>query len=162
MRFAGFTETSRANAVARSLKDALVFCNGHEINHLKNEIVIAWTGPSYARLSPASMVDIYLRTVSDEKQEFNWKSLLGVTTTSFKLNPEKLKNLIAESEPYIDEQEKYLRTRWHDIVVLLLLQKVTAPVSELNRYANYHLQRLASLNSQLSDAYANFNAPVFS
>ena len=108
------------------------------------------------------MVDIYLRTVSDEKQEFNWKSLLGVTTTSFKLNPEKLKNLIAESEPYIDEQEKYLRTRWHDIVVLLLLQKVTAPVSELNRYANYHLQRLASLNSQLSDAYANFNAPVFS
>ena len=162
MRFAGFTEKSRANAVARSLKDSLVFREGHEIHHLKNEMVIAWTGPSYARLSSASMVDVYFRTVSDEKQEFNLKSLLGVTTTSFKLNPEKFKNLIAESEPYINEQEKYLRTRWHDVVVLLLLQRVTAPTSELNRYATEHLLSLASLNSRLSDVYANFNAPVFS
>ena len=162
MRFAGFTETSRANAVARSLKDSLVFRDGHEINHLKNEVVIAWTGPSYARLSSASMVDVYFRTVSDEKQELNWKSLLGVNTTSFKLNPEKLKNLMAESETYINDQEKYRRTRWHDVVVLLLLQKVTAPTSELNRYAAYHLRSLASLNSRLSDTYANFQAPVFS
>ena len=162
MRFAGFTETSRANAVARSLKDSLVFDNGHEINHLKNEWVIAWTGNSYARLSSASMIDVYFRTISDEKQELNWKSLLGVTTTSFKLNSEKLKHLIAESEPYINEQAQYLRTRWHDVVVLLLLQKVTAPTSELNRYATYHLRSLASLNSRLSDTYANFNAQVFS
>jgi hypothetical protein len=162
MRFAGFTETSRANAVARSLKDSLVFRDGHEINHLKNEVVIAWTGPSYARLSSASMVDVYFRTVSDEKQEFNWKSLLGVTTTSFKLNPEKFKSLIAESEPYINEQEKYRRIRWHDVVVLLLLQKVVAPTSELNRYATYHLRSLAKLNPQLSDTYANFNVQAFS
>ena len=162
MRFAGFTEISRANAVARSLKDSLVFRDGHEINHLKNEVVVAWTGPSYARLSSASMVDVYFRTVSDEKQELNWKSLLGVNTTSFKLNPEKLKNLIAESEPYINEQEKYRRTRWHDVVVLLLLQKLTAPKSELNRYAAYHLQSLASLNARLSDTYDNFQAPVSS
>ncbi len=162
MRFAGFTEASRANAVARSLKDSLVFCNGHEINHLKNEVVIAWTGHSYARLSSASMVDVYFRTVSDERQEFNWKSLLGVTTTTFKLNAEKLKNLIAESDSHINEQERYQRIRWHDIVVLLLLQKVTAPASDLNQYATYHLRSIASLNSQLSDTYANFNVPVFS
>ncbi len=162
MRFAGFTETSRANAVARSLKDSIVFCNGHEINSLKNEVIVAWTGPSYARLSSASMVDVYFRTISDEKQELNWKSLLGVNTTSFKLNPEKLKNLIAESGAYINEQEKYRRIRWHDVVVLLLLQKVTTPRSELNRYAAYHLQNLVSLNPRLSDIYANFQAPVFS
>lgn len=162
MRFAGFTEISRANAVARSLKDSLVFGNRHEINHLKNEWVIAWTGKSYARLSSASMIDVYFRTISDEKQELNWKSLLGVTTTTFKLNSEKLKNLIAESEPYINEQVQYLRTRWHDVVVLLLLQKVTEPTSELNRYATYHLRSLASLNSQLSDIYANFKVPIFS
>ncbi len=113
MRFAGFTEVSRAEAVARSLKDSLVFRDGHEINHLKNEVVIAWTGPGYARLTRASMVDVYFRTVSDEKVELNWKSLLGVNTTSFKLNAEKLKNLISESVPYISEQEQYLRTRWH-------------------------------------------------
>ena len=162
MRFAGFTEISRAKAVARSLKDSLVFRDGHEINHLKNEWVIAWTGPGYARLSSASMVDVYFRTVSDERAEFNWKMLLGVTTTAFKLNTEKLKNLIAESEPYTNEQEQYLRTRWHDVVVMLLLQKVAAPTSELNRYATHHLRNLASLNSQLSDIYANFNAPIFS
>ncbi len=48
MRFAGFTETSRAKAVARSLKDSLVFRDGHEVNQLRNESVIAWTGPGYA------------------------------------------------------------------------------------------------------------------
>lgn len=162
MRFSGFTETSRAKAVARSLKDALVFCNGHEINHLKNELVISWTGPGYARLSRASMVDVYFRTVSDEGAELNWKSLLGVTTTTFKLNSEKLKALIVESGPYLNEQAQYVRTRWHDVVVLLLLQKVAASGSELSLYATHHLRSLASFNSQLSDIYANFNAPLFS
>lgn len=162
MRFAGFTETSRAKAVARSLKDSLVFRDGHEVNQLKNEWVIAWTGPGYARLSSASMVDIYMRTVSDEGMEFNWKSLLGVTTTTFKLNTKKLKNLIAESEPYINAQEQYMRTRWHDVVVLLLLQKLVDPKSELNRYATCHLEKIASLNSHMADIYANFNAPVLS
>ncbi len=103
-----------------------------------------------------------MRTVSDEGMEFNWKILLGVTTTTFKLNTEKLKNLIGESEPYINAQEQYIRTRWHDVVVLLLLQKLADPKSELNRYATYHLQNIASLNSHMADVYANFNAPVFS
>ncbi|MDO8569606.1 MAG: hypothetical protein Q7R89_02410, partial [bacterium] len=76
-------------------------------------------------------------------------------------NTEKLKNLISESEPYTNEQEQYLRTRWHDVVVMLLLQKVAAPTSELNRYATHHLRNLTSLNSQLSDLY-NFNAPIVS
>ncbi|MCM8580410.1 hypothetical protein [Accumulibacter sp.] len=161
MRFAGFTEASRAKAVARSLKDTLLFKNGHDINDLENEWVIAWTGPAYARLSAASMVDVYFRTVSDEKQELNWKSLLGVTTTSFKLNTEKLMALIAESEPFINDQEHYVRLRWHDLVVLLLLVKISAPDSDLHLYAGWHLQNLASLNSRLSDIYANLNAPVF-
>lgn len=162
MRFAGFTETSRAKAVARTLRDSLVFQDGHEINHLKNEWIIAWTGPAYARLTSASMVDVYFRIVSDEKQEFNWKSLLGVTTTSFKLNTNKLKEIIAESSPYINEQEQYVRIRWHDVVVLLLLLKVATPTSELHHYAIRHLQNLASLNSRLSDIYVNLNTPAFS
>lgn len=161
MRFAGFTEVSRAEAVARSLKDSLVFRDGHEINHLKNEVVIAWTGPGYARLTRASMVDVYFRTVSDEKVELNWKSLLGVNTTSFKLNGEKLKKLISESVPHISEEEQYLRIRWHDVVVLMLLQRVADPASESAKYAAQHLRKLASLNSKLSDIYANFNAPAF-
>lgn len=161
MRFAGFTETSRAEAVTRSLKDSLVFSTGHGINHLKNEVVVAWTGPGYARLTSASMVDVYVRAVSDEKMELNWKSLLGVTTTSFKINATKFKNLIDESAPYVNEREQYLRTRWHDIVVLLLLQRVFAPASESNRYATEQLGKIASLNPQLHDIYANFKAQVF-
>lgn len=160
MRFAGFTEVSRANAVARILKDSLVFRNGHQINDLKNEWVIAWTGPEYARLSRASMVDVYYRTVSDEGTELNWKSLLGVATTTFKLNTEKLKTLVAESEPYITAQVQYRRTRWHDVLVLLLLHKLADPKSDLNRYATHHLRSLVALNSRLTDIYANFNAPV--
>lgn len=162
MRFAGFTETSRARAVARSLKDTLFFRDGHEVTDLKNEWVIAWTGPAYARLSSASMVDVYFRTIADEKAEANWKMLLGINTTSFKLNTEKLRSLVAESEPYLDPQEEYSRIRWHDVVVLLLLQKVAAPTSELNRYATFHLQNLVLLNSEVSAIYANLNAPIFS
>ena len=161
MRFAGFTESSRSKAVARSLKDALFFRESHEITDLKNEWVIAWTGPAYARLSSASMVDVYFRMVADAKAEANWKMLIGINTTSFKLNTEKLRSLVAESEPYIDAQEQYKRIRWHDVVLLLLLQKIAAPTSELNRYATFHLQNLVLLNSEASEIYANLNAPIF-
>jgi hypothetical protein len=85
MRFGGITEVGRAKAYMRALKDQPIFASDHSLNTPRNESILHFAGPEGYRLSQASLVDIYLRAVSAETPEFNWKSLLGVQTVSFKL-----------------------------------------------------------------------------
>lgn len=158
MRFAGITETSRAKAYMRMFRDQLLFAANGTLNEPREEGVLHFAGGEWDRLSRATMIDIYLRTVSIEKLEFNWKSLVGIQTTSFKLDTDSLNSLIQESLPHLDPTKQYASARWHDFLIILVMLRLFPKDAEPYRVAATHYHALNRLNPSFAEWYRTFNS----
>jgi hypothetical protein len=162
MRFAGITEAGRAKAYIRIFKDQPLFSTSGAINPPRSETVLSFAGPAWSRLSPASLVDIYLRAVSTEALESNWKMMLGVQTTTFKLDPDALNSLIQEALPHLDPSQGYASARWQDFLVVLVMLRVFIKDSEPYRVAVDHYHALNRADPSLADWYKTFNSQHWS
>ena len=125
---------------------------------------MSFTGAAHRRLTSASIVDIYYRSVSDERVKLTWWDLVGIQTTAFHLDKEKLGELIADSEPHIDEGNQYIRLRWHDVAVLLLLCKLSESdeSSDMFRYGFHHITNIIRMNLDVAPEMKKLEAKTTS
>lgn len=144
MKFGGFTERSRIRAMMRSLQEQKVVING-ELNGLQNEPIIHFAGPEHRRISKASMIDLYLRYISKQEIVYNAKMLLGIRSYRYKLDPDRFSILCTETKKNIRGDKKYSKLRWHDVIVLLLIEQIAYKNTELYDYAYNHLAEIEHL-----------------
>lgn len=148
----------------RSLKDQKVFGRGFVLNALQTEYVFHLAGPERRRLSKSSVVDLYYRAVSREDAKLDSKSLLrmavGIVTFEYKIDIDQLNKLIRESRPFLKNNDNYSKLRWHDIALLLVLQRFFATKPDRLSKVNNRLDGLVQLNSKVAEQILILTTPV--
>jgi hypothetical protein len=157
MKFGGFTSAGEGKTVMRILKDQPLFDSMGELTEFKSETIVKIG--NMRQVGGRCFLDLYTFAISKEKIVRHWTMFLGSYRFQYEIVPDKFQALIEESIEYMNSAGDCRQLRWHDLAVIMLIEKVVKPESELYSFATDRIVQLTQItNGEIITAMAQLTS----